>query len=104
MAKRASLNSFAPTLGADAGRVDAMPTVPPVTSETNSKAARKTYPHVSVYLPPDVIKTIKLLSLEGEGRISDICARAVVEWLEGRGLLRAEMLEGHKLQATPYKV
>jgi hypothetical protein len=102
MAKRASLQHFAPS-GADAARVEKVQMPPVAVYGQASNAEKKKHHHISVYLPPDVIKTIKLLSIEGEGRISDICARAVLEWLDGRGLLRAEMLEGHRLQGQMHK-
>ncbi len=52
---------------------------------------RKKYPHVSVYLPADMIKTLKLIALDHDVRLNDICATAVKEWLERNGHARSTM-------------
>lgn len=92
MAKRASLATFRPTpfSAATEGRVTA---VAPEAAEA-SPAGRKKYPHVSVYLPPETIRMLKLIAIEHDRRLNDLCAEAVQQWLERNGHARSE----------PYKV
>lgn len=51
---------------------------------------KKKNPHITVYLPAEIIKTLKLLSIEGEGTVSDICARAITDHLREKGHIRGE--------------
>lgn len=90
MAKRASLGSYAPPLadGAHVEPVQAAPSAVAPQAEPQKKRVKPT----TVYLPPDVVRTIKLLSIDGEGTFSDICSRAIIEHLRQRGLIRNEML------------
>jgi hypothetical protein len=88
MAKRASLSTFQPTPfpAATEGRVTA---IAPKASES-ALGGRKKYPHVSVYLPASTIRTLKLIAIEHDRRLNDICAEAVQEWLERNGHARSE--------------
>ena len=56
--------------------------------EPNEQRRGPKYPHVSVYLRPEEIRTLKLLSLEMDMKVSDICGTAVREWLERNGHAR----------------
>lgn len=89
MAKRASLSTFRPTPFpvATEGRVTA---VAPEAAETATPAGRKKYPHVSVYLPASTIRTLKLIAIEHDRRLNDLCAEAIQEWLERNGHARSE--------------
>jgi len=90
MAKRASLSTFSPQVpqpsldAANGGRViESQAEAPPAPKKGNK------YPHVSVYLSADEVRTLKLLSLETGERISEICATAVREWMERNGHARS---------------
>jgi hypothetical protein len=87
MAKRASLATFrpAPIAGATEGHI----TTPTVT-EVAAASGRKKYPHVSVYLPAPTIRTLKLIALDHDRRLNDICAEAIQQWLERNGHARSE--------------
>lgn len=88
MAKRASLSTFQPKpfAAATEGNVTA---IAPKTPEA-APGARKKYPHVSVYLPASTIRTLKLIAIEHDRRLNDLCAEAVQEWLERNGHARSE--------------
>lgn len=90
MAKRVSLGSFAP-LHADGAYVESVQATP-TTVTAQPDAPKKRVRPTTVYLPPDVVRVIKLLSIDGEGTFSDICSRAIIEHLRQRGLIRNEML------------
>lgn len=87
MAKRASLATFRPTpiAGATEGHITT-PAVP----EVAAASGRKKYPHVSVYLPAPTIRTLKLIALDHDRRLNDICAEAIQQWLERNGHARSE--------------
>lgn len=85
---RTSLGSFAPT-PADGARVEAS-SAAPATSVLAAAKPNKKPSSVTVYLPRDVVKTLKLIALEDERRLSDICAEGITEWLRARGHLRGE--------------
>lgn len=84
MSKRPSLANFAPT--ADSAKV--------VESQPTPAAAGPAvkYPKVSVYLDAQEIRTLKLLNIETGEKVSDICARAIREWLERNGHARSSNL------------
>jgi hypothetical protein len=90
MTKRASLSSFSPqasaTAPADGGKVVA--TQP---EEATAGQAAK-YPKVTVYLSAEEIRTLKLLNIDTGEKVSDICARAIREWLERNGHARTGKL------------
>lgn len=88
MAKRASLSTFAPT-HADGAHVERS-TISPTDVPAQPIAGKKKYPHVTVYLPADVVRTLKLLAIDSETRVSDLCAEAVTEWLRQKGHVRGE--------------
>lgn len=94
MTKRQSLSSFSPKPQpvADGGKV-----VSTIAAETEAGEGRKgaKYPHVTVYLRPDEVKTLKLLSIETGDKMSDICAVAVREWLERNGHARTGKLKAN---------
>lgn len=88
MAKRASLSTFRPTPfpAATEGRVTS---VMPDAAEA-AATGRKKYPHVSVYLPATTIRTLKLIAIEHDRRLNDLCAEAIQEWLERNGHARSD--------------
>lgn len=84
---RASLASFRPEPFPAAATQPAAPISRPATVEVTG---RKKYPHVSVYLPAATVRTLKLIALDHECRVSDLCAEAINEWLERNGHARSE--------------
>lgn len=84
MAKRASLANFSPVAVPDAGKVIATASEPATATGT-----RKTYPSVTVYLDSQEIRTLKLLNIETGEKVSDMCARAIREWLAREGHARS---------------
>jgi len=90
MAKqRASLASFAPPIRqpmADGAKV-VSGAVEPAGQSTRAK-----YPSVTVYLRPEEIRSLKLISIETNEKLSDLCAVAVREWLERNGHARTGAL------------
>ncbi|NTB88042.1 hypothetical protein [Agrobacterium tumefaciens] len=90
MSKRASLSSFSPSAAAstpaDGGKV-----VASQPEEAQASQAAK-YPKVTVYLSADEIRTLKLLNIDTGEKVSDICARAIREWLERNGHARTGKL------------
>ena len=88
MAKRASLATFRPVplAGATEGRVTTA--TEPVAAAAPANG-RKKYPHVSVYLPAPTIRTLKLIALDHDRRLNDICAEAIQQWLERNGHARS---------------
>lgn len=92
-AKRQSLASFSPKPQpvADGATVTASTT----TTKPELTEGRKgpKYPHVTVYLRPEEVRTLKLLSIETDTKMSDICAEAVREWLERNGHTRTGKLK-----------
>lgn len=89
---RASLSTFAPVKadGAKVGFVEAR-TDTADQVEAPPAAASKKYPHISVYLPADVIKTLKLVAIDRNTKVSDICAEAITEWMRQQGHSRGEI-------------
>jgi hypothetical protein len=87
MAKRASLSTFRPATiaGATEGHVATIAAPEAVTA-----SGRKKYPHVSVYLPAGTIRSLKLIALDHDRRLNDICAEAIQQWLERNGHARSE--------------
>ena len=83
MAKRASLANFSPAAMPDAGRV-----VAPAPEPITAAITRKSYPSVTVYLDAQEIRTLKLLNIETGEKVSDMCARAIREWLQRGGHAR----------------
>jgi hypothetical protein len=88
---RASLSTFTP-VKADGARVGLVETKADIADqvEAPSSAASKKYPHVSVYLPADVIKTLKLVAIDRNAKVSDICAEAITEWMRQQGHERGQ--------------
>lgn len=90
MAKRASLATFAPQAAAADGAVVTK-------SKTNapppSLAPAKAYPKVSVYLNADEVRMLKLLGVDSNTKVSDICATAIREWLERNGHARGKIFK-----------
>jgi len=90
MAKRASLATFAPQVAAADGAV---------VTNTKTKAApppvatAKAYPKVSVYLNADEVRMLKLLGVDSNTKVSDICAMAIREWLERNGHARGKIFK-----------
>lgn len=91
MAKRASLSTFTPQHAepADGGKVIAAPI--PAAAEAVKKGAK--YPSVTVYLTAEEKRTFQLLAVETGERVSDICARALREWLEKNGHARGKLFK-----------
>jgi hypothetical protein len=81
--KRPSLSTFAPHPVADSGKV----VEAPLRAESATGPAVK-YPKVTVYLDAQEVRTLKLLNIETGEKVSDICARAIREWLERNGHAR----------------
>lgn len=88
MAKRASLSTFAPA-HADGAHVEKS-AVSSADLMALPVAGKKKYPHVTVYLPADVVRTLKLLAIDSETRVSDLCAEAITEWLRQKGHARGK--------------
>jgi CRISPR/Cas system-associated protein Csm6 len=44
---------------------------------------------VSVYLPASTIRTLKLIAIDHDRRLNDLCAEAIQEWLERNGHARS---------------
>lgn len=88
MAKRASLANFRPTPFPPATEVR-VTAVSPEASEP-VPGGRKKYPHVTVYLPATTIRTLKLIALDHDRRLNDLCAEAIEQWLERNGHARSE--------------
>lgn len=92
MAKRQSLSTFSP---APQPKADGATIVTAIEAESAAPVEPRKgpkYPHVSVYLRPDEIRTLKLLSLESDMKVSDIGAMAIREWLKRNGHSRAGRL------------
>jgi hypothetical protein len=87
MAKRASLATFRPQLLPDADDGETPSTFP--TAKAHPSGSRKKYPHVSVYLPASTIRTLKLIAIDHDRRLNDLCAEAIQEWLERNGHARS---------------
>ncbi|MGE6786707.1 ribbon-helix-helix domain-containing protein [Ensifer adhaerens] len=83
MSKRPSLTSFAPHAQADSGKVVASQAEPTATGPAVK------YPKVTVYLDAQEIRTLKLLSIDSGEKVSDICSRAIREWMERNGHARS---------------
>jgi hypothetical protein len=100
MVKRATLASFTPqpipAPVADGAEVEVTTDVPKIPARATSRrkpqaeagGAPRKYPHVSVYLPADTIRTLKLVAIEQNTRVNDLCAQAITSWLEANGHLR----------------
>jgi hypothetical protein len=88
MSKRPSLSAFAPQpLQADGGKVAAI-TAPSIAA---SKPQRPT--SVTVYLTPEEVRALKLIGIEHDMKLTDICATAVREWMERNGHMRGKMFK-----------
>jgi len=99
--RRATLADFAP---ATAPRVDdARVAVAPLPERAASRTVeprvdapaapapgRKKYPHVSVYLPADTIKQLKLIAIEHETTVNDLCVEAIDRWMAANGHARSK--------------
>lgn len=81
---RTNLASFAP-------KAAPMPAANGGTVEESAVPATHAakYPKVSVYLSADEVRTLKLLGIETNQRVSDICAAAIRGWLETQGHARS---------------
>jgi hypothetical protein len=86
MSRRPSLSNFAPKrIDADGANIIA-------TAEAIPSAAKK-YPKISVYLTADEVRTLKLLGVENNQRLSDIAATAVRDWMERNGHARGKIFK-----------
>ena len=96
MPKRPNLASFSPVQPpppADDARVEHLaadqPAFTPREAPAHQPAAgERKYPHVTVYLPADTIRTLKVIALEENTRVNDLCAKAITDWLEANGHAR----------------
>ena len=90
MAKaRASLGSFTPKPVVDGARVEA-DQAETVAVAASAKPVSTKPTNVTVYLPKDVVRTLKLIALDTDRRLSDICAEGIMDWLRARGHVRGE--------------
>jgi hypothetical protein len=86
MSKRQTLASFAPQrVQPDGGKVVQAAAEPP------TAATGKRPPSVTVYLTAEEIRTLKLIGIEHDKKMTDICAEAVREWLERNGHARGKI-------------
>lgn len=84
--KRQTLASFAPQrLQPDGGKVLQAAT------EQSPAAMGKRPPSITVYLTAEEIRTLKLIGIEHDKKMTDICAEAVREWLERNGHARGKI-------------
>lgn len=90
MAKaRASLGTFTPKPVVDGARVEASQAETAVVAAMPEPSSTRPT-SVTVYLPKDVVRTLKLIALDTDRRLTDICAEGITEWLRTRGHLRGE--------------
>ena len=92
MAKRQSLASFSPKPQPTADGATIVASTPTTMAKPADNRKGPKYPHVTVYLRPEEVRTLKLLSIETDKKMSDICAEAVREWLERNGHARTGKL------------
>lgn len=88
---RQSLTNFAPQRVQDAKATDAT-----IEVSTSVAAATKTpdkYPKLSVYLTTAEIRTLKLIAIDSDQKVSDICSTAIREWLERNGHARGKVFK-----------
>lgn len=86
MNKRSTLADFAPrpTPVADGAKVmEAAPA-------DASKAPRSS---LTVYLTPEEVRTLKLICLDHNKKLTDICAEAIRDWLANNGHARGKLFE-----------
>jgi hypothetical protein len=100
--RRATLATFAPTPIVTPPPEDAVVEAVSAEPEQPSRPAlakqprpapqesRRKYPHVSVYLPADTIRTLKLIAIEHGTRVNELCAEAINAWLETNGHARGK--------------
>jgi hypothetical protein len=84
---RKTLSTFAPVpMKADGAKVMA-------TEAVAAPAKAKKPSPVSVYLTREEVRTLKLIGLEHERKVTDICATAIREWLERNGHARGKIFK-----------
>lgn len=93
MAKRQSLTSFSPKPVPEADGANIVASQPASSLAPAEGRKGPKYPHVTVYLRPEEVRTLKLLSIELDMKISDIGALAVREWMERNGHARTGKLK-----------
>lgn len=84
--KRSTLADFAPkpAMTPDSAKIiQAMPQEP-------AKAPRSS---LTVYLTPEEVRTLKLICIDHNKKLTDICAEAIRDWLEKNGHLRGKLFE-----------
>lgn len=89
--KRASLTNFSPKPQAqppaDGGKVIQEPAEE--TATTQERGKKYEYFPVTVYLTKEEKRTLKLVSIDTEQKISEIGATAIREWMERNGHARS---------------
>lgn len=87
MSKRPSLANFAPQKAPPDGGKVLEAALEPMPAKAKKAAI------VSVYLTPEEVRTLKLIGIEHNRKLTDICATAVREWLERNGHARGKMFK-----------
>lgn len=84
--KRSTLADFAPKPAPAADGAKVMQAVP----QDPSKAPRSS---LTVYLTPEEVRTLKLICIDHNKRLTDICAEAIRDWLANNGHVRGKLFE-----------
>ena len=84
--KRSTLSDFAPkqVTAADGAKIMQ------ATGEDAPKAPRSS---LTVYLTPEEVRTLKLICLDHNKRLTDVCAEAIRDWLAKNGHARGKLFE-----------
>jgi hypothetical protein len=92
MTKRASLSAFAPAAPQEAPEtgpvLEATPETPPAPTPSRGPQKGRRPVSVTVYLDSKEIRTLKLIGIDHNRRVTDICAEAIREWLQANGHAR----------------
>ncbi|MFN7610437.1 MAG: hypothetical protein ACK5QX_05795 [bacterium] len=84
--KRSTLADFAPKPAPAPDGAKIMQAAP----TEASKAARSS---LTVYLTPEEVRTLKLICLDHNKRLTDVCAEAIRDWLKKNGHARGKLFE-----------
>jgi hypothetical protein len=86
MNKRSTLADFAPKPAPVADGAKVMEAAP----ADATKAPRSS---LTVYLTPEEVRTLKLICLDHNKKLTDICAEAIRDWLANNGHARGKLFE-----------
>lgn len=88
---RANLSNFAPQRVQDAKATDAKIETSASTAPSGKAAVK--YPKLSVYLTAEEIRTLKLIGIDSDQKVSDICSTAIREWMARNGHARGKIFK-----------